>query len=77
MPVDPPGAAALNQVSRHYRLALSEADVASFEPAVDGLLASWDTVERLYRENAPHPPDRAWKRPAEADNPLGAWYVTT
>jgi amidase len=77
LPVDPPGAAALDQVSRHYGLGLSDGDVASFEPAVSGLLASWDTVERLYREDAPHPPDRVWKRPAEADNPLGAWYVTT
>src|SRR5262249_23017586 len=77
LPVDPPGSAALDQVSRHYGLALSQADVTSFEPAVGGLLASWDAVERLYSEHAPHPPDRAWKRPAEADNPLGAWYVTT
>ena len=77
MPVDPPGPEALDQVSRHYGLALSPADVASFEPVVDGLLTSWDAVERLYSETAPHAPDRAWKRPAEADNPLGAWYVTT
>ena len=77
MPVDPPGPAALDQVSRHYGLGLSPADVASFEPAVDGLLASWDAVERLYAENAPQAPDRPWKRPTEADNPLGAWYVTT
>jgi amidase len=75
--VDPPGSAALDQASRHYGLALSPADVASFEPVVDGLLTSWDAVERLYSENAPHAPDRAWKRPTEADNPLGAWYVTT
>ena len=77
VPVDPPGSAALDQVSRHYGLALSPADVASFEPVVDGLLASWDAVERLYSETAPHAPDRPWKRPAETDNPLGAWYVTT
>jgi amidase len=53
VPVDPPGVVALDQVSRHYGLDLSPADVASFEPAVDGLLASWDAVERLYAENAP------------------------
>jgi amidase len=77
LPLDPPGPAALDQISRQYGLALSQADVASFEPVVDGLLTSWDAVERLYTEEAPHPPDRPWKRPAEADNPLGAWYVTT
>jgi amidase len=75
--VDPPDCAALDRVSRHYGLGLSAADVASFEPAVGGLLGSWDAVERLYCEAAPQPPDRVWKRPAEADNPLGAWYVTT
>ena len=77
LPVDPPGAAALDRASRYYGLALSEADVASFEPAVGGLLSSWDAVERLYAETAPTVPDRAWARPADADNPLGAWYVTT
>ena len=77
MSVDPPSSAALDAVSRHYGLALSPADVAFCAPAVAGLLSSWDAVERLYAENAPSAPDRAWTRPAEADNPLGAWYVTT
>ena len=77
MSLDLPDSAALDQIARQYGLALSQADVASFAPVVDGLLTSWDAVERLYSEEAPHPPDRPWKRPAEADNPLGAWYVTT
>ena len=77
MPVDPPGSAALDQVARHYGLGLGPADVASFEPFVDGLLGSWDAVERLYAENAPQAPDRAWYRPPPADNPYSAWYVTT
>jgi amidase len=75
--LDLPDSAALDQIARQYGLALSQADVTSFAPVVDGLLTSWDAVERLYSEEAPHPPDRPWKRPAEADNPLGAWYVTT
>ena len=77
MPVDPPSSAALDGISRHYCLALSPQDVTSFAPAVAGLLSSWDAVERLYAENAPSAPDRTWTRPADADNPLGAWYVTT
>src|ERR1700745_3062852 len=77
VPVDPPGSAALDHVSRPYGVARGPADIASFEPFVDGRLASWDAVERLYAENAPQAPDRPWKRPAPADNPLGAWYVTT
>jgi amidase len=75
--LDLPDSAALDQIARQYGLALSQADVTSFAPVVDGLLASWDAVERLYSEEAPHPPDRPWKRPPEAGNPLGAWYVTT
>ncbi|MGH3196361.1 MAG: amidase [Streptosporangiaceae bacterium] len=77
MPVDPPDQAALDRVSRYYGLALSKADVTSFEPAVGGLLSSWDAVERLYTDNAPSAPKRTWERPDDADNPLGAWYVTT
>jgi amidase len=77
VPVDLPGPEGLDRVSRGYGLDLSEQDLASFGPAVDGLLSSWDAVERLYAEHAPSAPDRAWSRPAEADNPLGAWYVTT
>jgi amidase len=77
VPVDPPDQSALDRVSRYYGLALSEADVKSFEPAVGGLLSSWDAVERLDNDHAPSAPDRAWARPEDADNPLGAWYVTT
>ncbi|MGH3274546.1 MAG: hypothetical protein ACRDNZ_09555, partial [Streptosporangiaceae bacterium] len=77
MPVDLPDFEALDGVSRHYGLGLPDADIATFEPAVGGLLSSWDVVEHLYAQTAPSAPDRAWKRPADADNPLGAWYVTT
>jgi amidase len=77
VPVDLPGPAALEQVSGHYGLGLGPADLASFGPVVGGLLTSWDAVERLYAEDAPQAPDRPWKRPEPADNPLGAWYVTT
>lgn len=77
MPVEPPDSAAADSVSQHYGLALSDADVASFGLAMRGLLTSWDAVEKLYAETAPTVPNRAWTRPADADNPLGAWYVTT
>src|SRR2546429_8727082 len=36
LPVDPPSSAALDGVSRHYGPGLSQADVASFEPARGG-----------------------------------------
>jgi amidase len=56
----------------------SEEDLASFEPMVAGLLASYDAVENLYAQTAPQPPaGRTWKQPEPAENPLGAWYVKT
>ncbi len=77
MPVQPPDHSALTAVAAGYRLGLSETDVASFDPLVRGLLASWDAVEELYAQDAPSAPQRAWTRPEPADNPLNAWYVTT
>ena len=68
----------LAAVGERYGLALSDADVASFAPFATGLLGSWRAVEELYARTAPPPrTDRPWRRPDPADNPLGAWYVTT
>jgi len=64
-------------VGESYGLGLTEADVAAFAPAVEGLLTSWDVVEELYGETAPTAPKRAWTRPDSASNPYNAWYVTT
>ncbi len=77
MPLDPPAPDALRAVAQRDGLGLSDADITSFDPFVSGLLASWDTVEELYAASAPAAPERAWKRPDDADNPYGAWYVTT
>src|SRR3712207_9197995 len=52
--------------------------VAAYTPIVAAFLSSYDAVEELYAGIAPQPPaGRSGTRPAEADNPLGAWYVTT
>ena len=75
MPVRPPDPDDLRTVAQRYGLGLDDADLASFSPAVDGLLASWDAVEELYAATAPAAPDRAWTRPEPADNPYNAWYV--
>ncbi len=76
MAVTPPDPDALARVAKHYGLGLSADDIASFSPMVHGLLTSWDTVEELYNASAPAMPTRAWARPAAADNPYNAWYVT-
>lgn len=77
MPISPPDPPTMRAVGESYGLGLTEADVASFAPAVEGLLTSWDAVERLYAETAPTAPERAWTRPDSDDNPYNAWYVTT
>jgi amidase len=77
VPVPPPDGAALDAVNQHYGLGLSSSDVDSFTPMVAGLLTSWDAVEELYAASAPAMPERAWTRPAPADNPYNAWYVQT
>src|SRR5258707_6951266 len=52
-------------------------DIATFRALASALLISYDEVERRYEAGLTEPPSRAWERPADADNPLGAWYVTT
>src|SRR3954463_8889408 len=77
MPVDPPDDATLRSIAQRYGLGLTDADLTSFRPFVEGLLASWGAVEELYAASAPAMPERAWSRPDPADNPFNAWYVTT
>ena len=78
MAVRPPTKDELAAIARGYGMNLTEEDLGSFEPMVAGLLLSYEAVEGLYAAAAPQPPSgRAWARPEEAENPLGAWYVTT
>lgn len=76
MAIRPPDDNDIRSAAEHYRLGLSDTDIASFSPFVTGLLGSWDIVEELYAKTAPMAPTRAWRRPDDADNPLGGWYVT-
>src|SRR3712207_3996858 len=56
----------------------SPEEVAAYTPIVAAFLSSYDAVEELYAGIAPQAPGgRPSTRPAGADNPLGAWYVTT
>ena len=77
MAVQPPDRAAMAAISQRYGLGLDDADLASFAPVVEGLLASWDVVRELYDQTVPPVPDRGWSRPEDTDNPYGAWYVQT
>lgn len=75
MAVQRPDQSQLANAAARYGLGLSDDDLKSFAPMVEGMLASWDAVEELHAQEAPAAPERAWSRPSAADNPLNAWYV--
>src|SRR6516164_5573030 len=77
MGITPPTNDDLGQIASHYRFGLSPQDVESFRVLINGALASYDAVERLYRARLSEPPSRPYQWPAKAANELGAWYVTT
>jgi amidase len=80
VPVTPPSNEQIAAIADRYGLGLGPGDVEEFRALVAGGVTSYDVVERLYRASqasAPAAPARQWRRPADADNELGAWYVTT
>jgi amidase len=80
VPVTPPSNDQIAAIADRYGLGLAPGDVEEFRGLIAGAVTSYDVVERLYqasRARLPLPPVREWQRPAEADNELGAWYVTT
>src|SRR6516164_9954562 len=77
MAITPPTSDDLAGIAQRYRLGLDAQDVESFRAIITGALASYDAVERLYAARLPEAPGRAYQWPAEADNELGAWYVTS
>src|SRR6266851_244342 len=77
MAITPPTATELATIAERYGFHLTPRDVESFLALMTGALASYDAVERLYEARRPDPPSRPCQRPADADNELGAWYVTT
>jgi amidase len=64
-------------IAARYGLGLEPGDIEEFRAIITGALASYDAVERLYGASLPEPPDRPYQWPADTDNELGAWYVTT
>lgn len=76
MPLPAPDQSTVARLAEAYGLGLTAEELPDYTAAAGGMLASWQRVEELYAEIAPHPPQRAWRRPPEAENPRGAWYVT-
>lgn len=77
MTVGRPSAADIDAAARHFGFHLDAEAQRNYLVAVGSTLASYDVVDELYDEFArPQPPERAYRFPSPADNPLGAWYVT-
>lgn len=70
-----PSRDAIEELASEMRLGIDAADLDVYHGAAAGLLGSWAVVDELYEQEAPVAPERSWSEPA--DNPLGAWYVTT
>lgn len=71
-----PSRTAIRDLAGELRLGIADGDLDFYHAAATGLLGSWAVVDELYdAEAAPVPPARDWAEPA--DDPLGAWYVTT
>ena len=78
MPVRPPDENEVAALAASYGMKPTAEEVAAYTPIVAAFLSSYDAVEELYAGIAPQAPaDRPSTRPDDADNPLGAWYVTT
>ncbi|MFG2030073.1 amidase [Streptomyces sp. NPDC048825] len=71
-----PSRAVVEELADELLLGITAEDLDVYHATTSGLLGSWAVVDNLYdHEAAPTVPTREWSEPA--DNPLGAWYVTT
>ena len=77
MPLAPISHEDVARIAAGYGLHLTDQDTGSLRALAAGVLTSYDEVERRHQASLPEPQSRAWRRPPEAENTLGAWYVTT
>src|SRR5215472_2101472 len=77
MPIAPLSADDVARIASGYGLHLADQDIASVRALAADILTSYDEVERRHEASLPEPPSRTWQRPPQAQNPLGAWYLTT
>jgi amidase len=65
-------------LARSWGMRPSDADLAAYTALIGAGLSSFEAVEELWSAVRPAAPEgRSSSRPADADNPLGAWYVRT
>ena len=78
MAVRRPGKDDVAALARSYGMQPNDADLDTYSVLVAAAFDSYDAVEELYAGIAPQAPDdRPSTRPAEGEDPLGAWYVRT
>jgi amidase len=77
MTVSRPSAADIDAAAKHFGFHLDADARQVFAAVVGEAMKAYDAVDELYGEFAlPPTPERAYRFPEPADNPLGAWYVT-
>jgi amidase len=77
MAVPRPSTADIDAAATHFGFHLDNDARSEFATIVGYTLTAYDLIDELYDEVArPHVPERAYRFPEPADNPLGAWYVT-
>jgi amidase len=77
MTVSRPSAADVDVAAKHFGIHLDPDTQRDYLAAMGYTLRSYDVVDELYDEFArPQAPERAYRFPEPAANPLGAWYVT-
>jgi amidase len=59
------------------QLGMSADDPELYCALVEGNMHAAALVDTVGQDSGPAIPERDWQRPADADNPLGAWYVKT
>ena len=76
MPVRTPSLEQLSGIALEYGLDLDEAELASYQGLLAGVLASYARLDQLVEPSLPVTHPRAGgRRPEPAENPLNAWYV--
>src|SRR5438552_7990539 len=78
MPVRLPSLEQIDKLGSNFGLVLSGDEVAAFQQAFKGPLASYGRLEELVAPNlGPIAPRSPGYRPSASENPYGAWYWKT
>jgi amidase len=78
MAVSRPSTADIDSAAQHFGFHLDADASTAFTTIAGYTLTAYDAVDELYDQLVrPQAAERAYRFPEPADNPFGAWYVTT